>query len=48
MLKNEEARAMKKIDQTKRKTRTFLELQAKNDMDFRRKTNEENQNKRLM
>ena len=42
MLKTEETRAIKKIEQTKKKTRTFLELQAKNDLDYRRKTQEEN------
>jgi len=39
---------MKKIDQTRKKTRTFLELQAKNDEDFRRKTHEAEAQKRLM
>lgn len=48
MLKQEESRATKKIEQTKKKTRTFLELQAKNDLDFRRKTQEENDSKRFM
>ena len=48
MLKTEETRAIKKIEQTKKKTRTFLELQAKNDLEYRRKTQEENDQKRFM
>ena len=48
MLKTEESRAMKKIEQTRKKTRTFLELQAKNDEDFRRKTQEANREKAMM
>ena len=48
MLKTEEMRAVKKIEQTRKKTHNFLELQAKNDEEFRRKTVEDDRNKRLM
>ena len=41
-------RAVKKIEQTRKKTHNFLELQAKNDEEFRRKTVEDDRNKRLM
>ena len=43
MLRQEEMRAVKKIDQTKKKTADFLRLQARNDMSFRRKQEEEMQ-----
>ncbi len=40
-------RAIKKIDQTRKKTNDFLKLQAKNDLDFRRKQEEEQRNYRM-